>query len=58
MLKITWLIMKLLVWSGQNELGYNFGVFYLGVDRIWNFQIRPEPDLPDFDKNSGRMDLR
>jgi hypothetical protein len=26
----------------------------LGVHRIWNFQIRPEPDLPDLDKNSGR----
>ncbi len=26
----------------------------LGVHRIWNFQIRPEPDLPDSHKNSGR----
>ena len=26
----------------------------LGVHRIWNFQIRPEPDLPDSDKNSGQ----
>jgi hypothetical protein len=25
------------------------------VHRIWNFQIRPEPDLPDLDKNSGRI---
>ena len=27
----------------------------LGVHRIWNFQIRPDPDLPDSDKNSGRI---
>jgi hypothetical protein len=27
----------------------------LGVHRIWNFQIRPEPDLPDLEKNSGRI---
>ena len=27
----------------------------LGGHRIWNFQIRPDPDLPDSDKNSGRI---
>jgi hypothetical protein len=28
--------------------------WFVGVHRIWNFEIRPEPDLPDLDKNSGR----
>jgi hypothetical protein len=34
-----------------NTVQYNT-IQYRG---IWNFQIRPEPDLPDLDKNSGRI---